>query len=188
MASNPGGAMIRLLIVPLMVIVAAGGEALAQDAFPAPLPGVNGSPPSASPPVSAFPSYGVPPIGTLGAGPAVAPGISRECGDGYASLRQDAERKGKLITSARERRASPDEACKLISAYQTAEIKLIKYVEANAAKCAIPAQIAQQLNATRGKTAELQSKVCTLAQEQMRKHAPAGPSGDFWPTTNDAPI
>lgn len=117
----------------------------------------------------------------------VASDVSRECADSYAALREDAERTGKLITAARERRAPPDEACKLISDYRTAEVKLVKYVASNAAKCAIPAQIAEQLNAASRKTADLQTRVCTLAH-QMRKRAPPGQTGDFWPTTTDAPI
>jgi hypothetical protein len=187
--------MNRFLIAPLMVaaaLIIAGDEVLAQNAFPAPLPGqaaqppANGSTPSApvvDSPASSFPSSGAPPI-------AAAPpsGASGECANGYTSLREDAERKGKLIAAARERRAPPDETCKLISEYGAAEVKLIKYVETNTARCAIPAQFAQQLNADHKKTANLQTKVCTLAQQQMRKRAPAGPTGDFWPATTDAPI
>jgi hypothetical protein len=188
--------MVRLLIAPLIVAIipiAAGGELLAQNVFPAPLPGqtgeppVNGSSPSATP-MSPFPSYDIPPIGALGRGPPVAPAVSRECVDGYTPLREDAEKKSKLITAASERRASPVEACKLIDSFRAAQARLIRYVETNAAKCTIPAQIAEQLNASQKKTTDLLTKVCTLAQQQMRKRAPAGPTGDFWPTTTDAPI
>lgn len=193
--------MSRFLIAPLMVTIVsvlAADKVLAQGAFPAPLPGqsvqadqppANGgsSPATVTPPMSAFPSNGAPSIGALGPASPVAPGVSRECTDGYTPLREDAERKGKLVTAARERRAPPGEACRLISDYRAAEAKLVKYVEANAAKCTVAAQIAQQLNVASRKTTELQTKVCTLAQ-QMRKRAPAGPTGDFWPTSTDAPI
>jgi len=184
--------MNRFLIAPLMAVVVAGGELLAQGAFPAPLPGqageapANGSPPSATvvtPPASSFPSSGASPITA-----APPSGASGECANGYTSLREDADQKGKLIAAARERRAPPDEACRLFGNYYAAEAKLIKYVEMNAAKCAIPAQIADQLNTSHRKTADLQMKVCASAAQQMRKRAPAGPTGDFWPTSTDAPM
>ncbi len=44
-------------------------------------------------------------------------------------LREEAEKRGKLIKAASERHAPPDEACKLIGNFGQAEIKMIKYVE-----------------------------------------------------------
>ena len=60
-------------------------------------------------------------------------------------LREDAEKRGKLIKAASDRHATPEEACKLIKAFGQAEIKMIKYVETNAAKCGIPPQVLEQL-------------------------------------------
>jgi hypothetical protein len=185
--------MTRSLIAALIVVIFAGGEVLAQGAFPAPLPGQPGwaaHPPAtaAPPPTSAFPSNGAPPIGAFGAGPLATAEPSRECANGYTQLREDAENKGRLIAAARERRAPPDEACRLLDSFRAAEAKLIKYIETNAAKCAIPPHIAAGLNAGHKNTTDLKTKVCTLAEQMRRKDAPAGPTGDFWPTTTDAPI
>jgi hypothetical protein len=189
--------MHRLLTAPLIATVAliiTGSAVSAQNAFPAPLPGQVGQPPANSgapsativtPPAASFPSTGAPPIGAIGS--TQMRQASAECADGYAHLRDEAENRRKLIAAARERRAPPDEACKLLTNYLAAEAKLIKYVEANAATCAIPAQIANQLNANRRRTADLQLRACTLARD-LQKHAPAGPTGDFWPTSTDAPI
>ena len=63
----------------------------------------------------------------------------------FIPLREEAERRGKLIKAASDRKASPDEACKLIGNFGKAEVKMIKYVEAHAASCGIPQQIAEQL-------------------------------------------
>lgn len=93
----------------------------------------------------------------------------------FMPLRQEAERRGKLIKAASDRHAPPDEACKLIGAYGQAELKMIKYVEGNAVKCGIPAQIADQLKAGHKNTEALEKKVCTVA-EQVQKRGPAGPS------------
>ena len=58
-------------------------------------------------------------------------------------LREEAEKRGKMIKAASERHAAPDEACKLIENFGQAEVKMIKYVETNAAKCGIPPQVAR---------------------------------------------
>ena len=47
----------------------------------------------------------------------------------FVPLREEAEKRGKLIKAASERHAPPDEACKLIGNFGQAEIKMIKYVE-----------------------------------------------------------
>jgi len=90
-------------------------------------------------------------------------------------LREEAEKRGKLIKAASDRHAPPDEACKLIGAYSQAEVKMIKYVEGNATKCGIPAQIADQLKAGHKNTEALEKKVCAVA-EQAQKRGPAGPT------------
>jgi hypothetical protein len=185
--------MIRRLIVPLTVAVFAvhAGQAFAQGAFPAPLPGqaapsnaspfppVNGAAPAASAPRTSFPVTGAAPItGSAferGPAPASQAGSSDECMKGFVPLREEAEKRGKLIKAASDRHASPDEACKLIGNFGQSEIKMIKYVESHAAKCGIPQQIADQLKNGHKNTESMQKKVCTVAQQQQQK-GPAGPS------------
>jgi len=190
--------MIHRLIVPLTlaVLVARADHAQAQGVFPAPLPNqpmkndpafppVNGAAPSASmgaAPASPFPSAGVAPVaggaGGFGPPPGAAPpsgGPSEACMKGFVPLREDAEKRGKAIKVAGERHAPPDEACKLISSFSQAELKMIKYVETNSAKCGIPPQIADQLKTGHKNTEALEKRVCTVA-EQMKTRGPAGPS------------
>ena len=78
----------------------------------------------------------------------------------FVPLREEAEKRGKLIKAASDRHAPPDEACKLIGNFGQAEIKMIKYVEANAAKCGIPPQIGDQLKTGHKNTEAMQQKVC----------------------------
>lgn len=99
---------------------------------------------------------------------------------GFAPLREEAEQRGKLIKAASERHAPPDEACRLVDNYSQAELKLIKFVETNLAKCGIPWRIADQLKTSHKNTESLQQKVCAAAQ-QAKGRVPAGPVGDFWP-------
>ena len=94
---------------------------------------------------------------------------------GFVPLREEAEKRGKLIKAASDRKAPPDEACKLIRNFGQAELKMIKYVETNSAKCGIPPQIADQLKTGHKNTEKMQTQVCNVAQ-QAATRGPAGPS------------
>jgi hypothetical protein len=192
--------IVRRLIAPLAVAVVAlhAAEAGAQGAFPAPLPSqqpanaspfppVNGAPAQSSPfppaggaaaAPSAFPSQGAAPMQGAGFGAPQAPtgGPSEACMKGFIPLREEAEKKGKLIKAASDRKAPPDEACKLIGNFAAAEVKMIKYVEANAQKCGIPPQIGDQLKNGHKNTEALQQKVCNVAQQMTQQRAGAAPS------------
>ena len=184
--------MIRRLIVPLTaaVVTVHAGQALAQGAFPAPLPNQSAAPAGASPfpPVngaapsaavgapSAFPSQGSAPVSSGFSGPPPqASGGAEACMKGFVPLREEAERRGKLIKAASDRKAPPDEACKLIKNFGQAETKMIQYVETNSAKCGIPPQIADQLKNGHKNTEKMQNQVCAVAQ-QVQSRGPAGPS------------
>ena len=183
--------MFHRLIVPLTLaaLVVREDNAPAQGAFPAPLPNQAGEASPAPPvagtaPASPFPSTGAPPIADvgdgLGASPGAAPlvGMSEVCRRAFASLREEAEKRGKLITEASKRRAPPDEACNLIASYSQAEVKMIEYAEANTAMCAIPPQIAEQLTSGHKGTEAMQTKVCNLAERKRRVPAGINDIGD----------
>jgi len=189
--------MIRRLIVPLTAAVVSfhAGHVFAQTPFPAPLPNQSAAPANSSPfppvngaaaapvqsgaPVSggsvfdrgAAPTGGMPQAG----GPPQAGGAADACMKGFVPLREEAERRGKMIKAASDRKAPPDEACKLIGNFGQAELKMIKYVETNSAKCGIPPQIAEQLRTGHKNTDKMQKQVCAVAQ-QAATRGPAGPS------------
>jgi hypothetical protein len=179
-------------------------QANAQGAFPAPLPGqaaspfppVNGAAPanaSPFPPVngatpatsfgqqSAFPSNGAAPLvggaptAPMGAPPPGGAGPSEACMKGFVPLREEAEKRGKLIKAASDRHAQPEEACKLIENYSSAELKMMEYVKLNSAKCNIPPQIGEQMKKGHAGTEAMIKKVCGMAQAQKNGPA-AGPS------------
>jgi hypothetical protein len=189
--------IIRRLIVPLTVgvITIHAGHSFAQGAFPAPLPGqaapsnaspfppVNGAaspfPPvnGAAAPRSSFPVTGAAPITGSAferAPPPQGAANQEDCMKGFVPLREEAEKRGKIIKAAGQRHAPPAEACKLIAAYSQAEAKMIAYVESHSAKCGIPSQVADQLKTGHKGTEGMQQKVCAVAQQQPK--GPAGPS------------
>ena len=184
----------RHLIVPLTVALIAiqVAEVKSQGAFPAPLPGasVPANDPAFSPvngPVTAAVIGAPSAIFSAGAAPLTGSAFERrpatpsqagrsdECMKGFVPLREEAEKRGKMIKAASERHAPPDEACKLIGNFGQAEVKMIKYVESHAAKCGIPPQIWDQLKNGHKNTENMKTKVCAVAEQQQQR-GPAGPS------------
>jgi hypothetical protein len=146
-------------------------------------PPVNGGAPTASlgAAPSSFPTGGAAPIANPGFQPApTGPsqgGPPDKCMKGFLPLRQDAEKRGKLIQVAGEKHAPPDQACKLIKSFGEAEIKMIKYVDAHAAECGIPASISEQLKSGHKNTETMEQKVCAVAvQAAEQQKRSAGPS------------
>ena len=151
------------------------GGAPAASPFP-PVNGASAAPARPAPSPSAF-STGAPPVGGGGFGAAPPqqagpPPGAEECQKGFMPLRADAEAKAKLIQAAGKRKAPPQEACKLIGNFAQAEVKMIKFVEANAQKCGIPAQVGEQMKKGHANTSQLQQRVCAAAAQ-----GPAGPAG-----------
>jgi hypothetical protein len=180
------------------------GQVLAQGAFPAPLPGQAGSPNDpAFPPVNgvapptaiarapASPAFGNAPMpsSSFGAAPASFPGAGAspfaapptqggppdECMKDFLPLRQEAEKRGAALRAASEKHATPDVACKLIGNFLQAEVKMLKYVEGNSARCGIPPQISEQLRKGHKNSEAMQERICAAANN-MKNQAPAGPS------------
>jgi hypothetical protein len=156
----------------------------AAPANASPFPPVNGAAPAASfGQPSAFPSNGAAPIsGGAPTQPMRAPspgpgaaGPSDACMKGFVPLREEAEKRGKVIKAAMERHAQPEETCKLIENYSQAELKMMEYVKVNQTKCGIPPQISEQMKkGHEGTQATL--KKCTAAAQAAQQRGPAGPS------------
>jgi len=177
--------MIRRLIAPLSVaaVTLYAGHVFAQGAFPAPLPNGQMAPPAAAPMNDSAFTRGAAPVsgaGFGGAGPVPPPAGAANadaCMKGFVPLREEAEKRGKMIKAASDRKAPPDEACKIIRNFSVAETKMIKYIEANAQKCGIPPQIGDQLKTGHVNTTKMETQVCNVAQQMAnRPAAAAGPS------------
>ena len=154
-----------------------GGGAPATSPFP-PVNGATAAPVRPQPSPSAF-STGAPPVGGGGFGgppqqQAGPPPGAEECQKGFLPLRADVEAKGKLVQAAGKRKATPQEACKLIGNFVQADAKMIKFVDANAQKCGIPAEVGEQMKKGHANYTQLQQRVCSAAQQQQA--GPAGPS------------
>jgi hypothetical protein len=65
----------------------------------------------------------------------------------------------------------------LIGNFAQSETKMIKYIDANATRCGIPPQAADQLRAGHNNTEAMQKKVCAVARS--RTLGATEPVGDF---------
>jgi hypothetical protein len=142
--------MTRGLIVPFTfaAMMLPMTQTLAQGTFPAPLPGQSGAPTSNTGPF--FPNVEAPSVA---------------CMKEFVPLREEAEKRGQLVKTAGERRVRPDEACKLLGNFLQSEIKMIEYIEANAARCGIPPEIAYRIKTGHQNAEAMKIKVCKAAQE-----------------------
>jgi hypothetical protein len=129
---------------------------------------------SFGPAPASFPGAG----GPMGNSPFAAPptqgGPPDNCMKDFLPLRQEAEKRGQALKVASEKRQGPDVACKLIGHFIEAEVKMIKYVETNSARCGIPPQISEQLKKGHKGSEAMQEKVCGAAAQA--KQGPVGPS------------
>ena len=144
-------------------------------------PPVNGGAPAtgfARPAPTSFPVNGAAPVGGGAFGGAPAPPSQAggdQCMKEFIPLREDAEKRGKMIKAASDRHATPQEACKLIEAFGQSEIRMIKYVETHASKCGIPPTVLDQLKNGHKNSESMQQKVCNAAN-QIQARGPGGPS------------
>lgn len=195
--------MIRQLIAALIAAAVTfhAGQVLAQGAFPAPLPGKAGTvndpafpPVNAAAPGTAFgtarpmaPSFGNTPGPASFPGPGAAPmasspfaapptqaGPPDDCMKEFLPLRQETEKRGQALKAASDKRLGPEIACKLMGSFIQAEVKMIKYVETNSARCGIPSQISEQLKKGHKGSEAMQEKICNAATQAQK--GPVGPS------------
>jgi hypothetical protein len=118
---------------------------------------------------------GMPPGGAFGA-PQQRP-QEPPCLKDFMPLRQDAERRAGLIQAASKRKAPPAEACKLIRGFAESQNKMLKFMQARAASCGIPAQVTEQIKAGYNNALQLQNRVCAAAN---------GPQGSAGPSLSEA--
>jgi hypothetical protein len=172
-------------LLPLLALAAgllSMERAPAQAPFPAPLPDTAGKTDPGLPPATgmpnSFPGVSALPLGGGGFEGGLQPRPTADCMTDFIPLREEAERRGRLIKAASERHAPRDEACRLISDFERAEAGMINYVEAHRQSCAISQQVSSQLGNGHKATEALLKKVC-VAAEHERTWPPKGPTGDF---------
>lgn len=115
------------------------------------------------------------PDGGFGGGPSQGDAaVQAECIKQFQPLREETEKRGKAIQVASARKATPQEACKLIGEFSKAELRFVNFVSTKQTACGIPADIPKQMKVAHAKTEDLLKRVCSAAENAAR--GPAGPS------------
>ncbi len=171
-SSTPGPAAAQPSPWPSNAAPPAAGKS--SSPFDGPPAGVN----SASPFDQGPAAQGAPPGGAAGFGQPAAPsGAQEACARDFAPLRQDVEKRGQAIRTASERHATPQEACNLFGSFITANTKMVKYAEKNAAQCGIPPQVIGDMKKGAEQAGQIRARVCMAAkQQQQGGGAAAAPS------------
>jgi len=126
-----------------------------RAAGPAPWPAER-APPASPMPAPAMSPMGVPPQASpFGGGGGMPP-----CMVEFAKLRDDVQKRGLAAKAAGQRKASREEMCKHITAFSAAELKWVKYTEANVQSCGIPAEVVSQLKQVHSGTEQTKEKIC----------------------------
>jgi hypothetical protein len=197
--------MLGRLLVTACVMGGLCAGAIAQGAFPAPLPnqsgGVSPFPAPPNPSGDATPSpapsplrsspddfqKAAPPVGGFPSGQgAEGTAEHKECMAKFAPLRQDAEHRARLIKAASERKTSAKEACDLITSYIAAEKLVVDFVTTRQAACNISNEILKQLKANQSRSEQMMKMICKAAKDQPPPHQPYQPPTE-WPRRFDMP-
>jgi hypothetical protein len=145
----------RVIPLALTLVAVPLGAASAQFGG---MPGMPGSP-------------GMPGGGGFSAAPQQPPAACQQ----LLTLRDETQKHAMAIQAAgqRQKKPSPDEACKLFKAYLGSEAKMIKALETNAQICGVPADMIKQVKAQHGQASQTGKQICDVA---ARGPMQAGPS------------
>jgi hypothetical protein len=87
--------------------------------------------------------------------------------------RDETQKNAMAIRAAGQRKAPPDEACKLFKAFLASETKMIKGLEQNSQLCGVPGEVIKQLKTQHAQAEKTGKQVCDAAAMGPR---PSGPS------------
>jgi hypothetical protein len=88
-------------------------------------------------------------------------------------MRDETQKAGLALKTAGERKAPPDEACKLFKVFVAAESKMIRGLEENSQACGVPPDAIKQVKAQHVNVGKMAKQVCDAAAQGPR---PTGPS------------
>jgi hypothetical protein len=87
-------------------------------------------------------------------------------------LRDNTQKAGAALKAASEKKAAPEEACKLFKAFVGAESKMIKALEESSQACGVPADAIKQVKAQHVNVGKMAKQVCDAAAAGPRQTGP----------------
>lgn len=87
--------------------------------------------------------------------------------------RDETTKHGQALQAAGQKKAPPEEVCKLFKAFLAAEGKMLKGLEENSSTCGVPPEVITQVKQAHAKYSQMSKQVCEVAAQGAR---PSGPS------------
>ena len=143
--------------LPLVLVLAVSPVAPAAAQFGG-MPGMPGSGMSPGMPGSPFgaPQQGPPPA----------------CQQLLAT-RDETQKHGQALQAAGQKKAQPEELCKLFKNFIASETKMIKGLEEHGATCGAPPEVIKQVKAGHSRASQMAKQVCDAAAQGPRPAAPS---------------
>jgi hypothetical protein len=109
----------------------------------------------------ALAAWPLPPASAQVGGVPAAPGIARPLAcQQLLAARDETQRHAMAISDASERKAGPEEACRLFKVFLASETKMIKGLEDNAALCGVPPEVIAQLKTQHARVSRQGQQIC----------------------------
>src|SRR5262249_21980151 len=79
------------------------------------------------------------------------------------AYRDETQKHGKALSAAGQKKAPPEEICKLFKAFLASETKMIKGMEELSATCGVPPDVIKAVRENHGKASQMGKQVCDVA-------------------------
>jgi len=145
-------------VLPVVLVLAALplGPVAAQFGGMPGMPGSPGMSPGAGSPFGQAPQQGPP------------PGCQQ-----LITFRDETQKHGQALSVAGQKKAPPEEICKLFKVFLAAESKMVKGLEELSATCGVPPDAIKQVRAQHSKASQMAKQVCDVAAQGPRQTGPS---------------
>ena len=86
--------------------------------------------------------------------------------------RDDVSKHGQALQAAGQKKAPPEELCKLFKTFLAVESKMVKGLEEHSATCGVPAEVLKQVKAGHTKASQMGKQICDAAAQGPRTAGP----------------
>jgi hypothetical protein len=121
-------------------------------------------------------------VGGVPAAPGIAPPPACQQ---LLAARDETQRHAMAISDAGQKKAGPEEACRLFKVFLASETKLIEGLEQNSALCGVTVQTIEQLKVSHRRAEKQGKQICDVAQGRPLPPAPSLNDGLGTPSLND---
>jgi hypothetical protein len=97
------------------------------------------------------------------------------CFADFKPLRDEAEKRGLALKAGIQKKVTREQACALMKSYSAAEAKVVKFIQANASWCGIPAEAATAMKTNHTRTQQSEKQICSDGGMAGGPPKPTGP-------------